>query len=150
MKALLIEDEEHKINDLSARLEGSGLLTAPLTLAKSVRQAVLQVSEKEFDLIVLDMALPTFSKEEVREGGVAQPVGGVEVLRTLQVCGRRAAVIIVTQYPDLMISGTKIRLSSAGKSISKRYDQNVLGAVLYSFNERNWGSAFDQLLEKLQ
>lgn len=147
MKILLVEDEEHKTTDLVNRLK----IIYPdhfLYLARSVREAVLEVLKREFDLVVLDMALPTFSDASRDEGGggVSQAIGGVEVLRTLQSAGRNCNVIVVTQYPEIIISGERVKLQQIGKVVSKRYGQNVLGAVLYSFKTPAWEENFDRLL----
>ncbi|AUW47509.1 response regulator [Rhizobium leguminosarum] len=148
MKVLLVEDEEHKTVDLKNRLRVHGVADSDLTFAQSVREAVLAVVTTTFDLVVLDMALPTFSKVRPDEGGggLAQAVGGVEVLRAMQASGKRAAIIIVTQYPDIILNGEKVKLQNVAKIISQRYEQNVLGGVLYSFNTPKWEAAFDGLL----
>ena len=150
MRVLLVEDEEHKTTDLVNRLKLSAVTSnkAPL-VARSVREAVLEVLSNNFDLIVLDMALPTFSGSAREEGGggVSQAIGGVEVLRALQSAGRSSNIIVVTQYPEITIGGERVKLSQISKVVSKRYGQRVLGAVLYSFKTPEWEASFDRLLE---
>ncbi|UHS55502.1 hypothetical protein [Agrobacterium vaccinii] len=150
MKVLLVEDEEHKTTDLLNRLKQSKVTnSSEPTVAKSVREAVLAVLGNTFDLIVLDMALPTFSGAGRDEGGggVSQAIGGIEVLRALQSTKKKASIIVVTQYPEIAVGGERVKLSQIGKVVSKRYDQNVLGAVLYSFKTPEWEANFDRLLE---
>lgn len=148
-KVLLVEDEEHKTNDLLRRLDASGF--AQPVIVTGVRDAVLAVMQKRFDLIVLDMALPTFAKDEAMSaGGVAQSMGGIEVLRALKSCGSKASLIIVTQYPEVLINGERIRLSSLTRLLATRYDQNVVGSILYSFKAPEWEAKFDNLLGRLR
>ncbi|WEK51824.1 MAG: hypothetical protein P0Y66_07565 [Candidatus Kaistia colombiensis] len=148
MRVLLVEDEEHKSVDLTNRLK-THLNAQNLCVAKSVREAVLAVLTKSFDLVVLDMALPTFSGAAREEGGggVSQAIGGIEVLRALQSTGKSTRIIVVTQYPEISVSGERVKLSQIGKVVSSRYGQQVLGAVLYSFKTPEWETAFDRLLE---
>lgn len=150
MNVLLIEDEQHKANDLKRRLLHCGISEKRLCTVSSVRDAVLTVLGSKFDLIVLDMALPTFSggKDGSGAGGVAQALGGVEVLRALAMGTETAKVIVVTQYPEIVIDGERVRLTSVGKTIQKRYGQEVLGAVLYSYNTPEWEAVFDRLVER--
>ncbi|ABD08013.1 response regulator receiver domain protein [Rhodopseudomonas palustris HaA2] len=152
MKVLLVEDEEHKANDLTARLYKLGIAKHDLTTVSGVRHAVLHVTEGHFSLIIVDMALPTFSdiSSEGSGGGDAQAVGGIEVLRALFAAGVSSTIIIVTQYPDIIVSGTRVRLTSAARVLSKKYKQNVLGAVLYSYKSPDWETAFDTLVRKAQ
>jgi ActR/RegA family two-component response regulator len=150
MKVLLVEDEEHKTTDLLNRLMDSAVTNdSEPVVAKSVREAVLAVLSDNFDLIVLDMALPTFSGSAREEGGggVSQAIGGIEVLRALQSSGKKSRIIVVTQYPEIAVSGDRVKLSQISKVVSKRYGQNVLGAVLYSFKTPEWEANFDRLLE---
>jgi DNA-binding NarL/FixJ family response regulator len=152
MKVLLIEDEEHKANDLTARLRAKGVAARNVVRVGGVRQAVLQVIEASFDLVIVDMALPTFSDstDDSGGGGTAQAVGGIEVLRALSAASVSTKVIIVTQYPDIIVGGNRVRLGQAARVLSKKYDQEVLGAVLYSYKTPEWEAAFDALLGKVK
>jgi len=148
MKVLVVEDEEHKSNDLVARLGQHGVGMQTITLANSVREAVLAVTQYNYDLIVLDMALPTFSKgaDSDQVGGLAQSSGGIEVLRTLHAVGAQARIIIVTQYPEIVINGVNAKPTQVAGIVAKRYGQEVLGTVIYSFNTPEWGRTFDRII----
>jgi CheY-like chemotaxis protein len=152
MKVLLIEDEEHKANDLTSRLLAKGVAERDLTRAIGVRQAVLEATEKKYDLVIVDMALPTFSSsgDDSSGGGAAQAVGGIEVLRALSNARMSTKIIIVTQYPDIIVSGQRVRLHQAARLLSAKYGQEVLGAVLYSYKTPEWEVAFNTLLGKLK
>lgn len=148
MRVLLVEDEEHKIAHLTECLaEEFG--SDGLTTVKSVRDAVRAVYQNNFDLIILDMALPTFA-ETSDGGGVAQAVGGVEVLRAMKETGRRCNVVVVTQYHDILINGEQIALKDVPRKIRDRYAINVLGAVLYSYASPAWRTNFLSLLRSVK
>jgi CheY-like chemotaxis protein len=146
MRVLLVEDEEHKIADLTERIIHAGVSKRDLVTVSGVREAVLQATGGSFDLVILDMALPTFSQGT--GGGVAQSVGGVEVLRALSAEGLSLKIIVVTQYPGIIIGGKNVPLSQIGKVASAKYGQEVLGAVLYKFKMPEWPEMFDALMEK--
>jgi CheY-like chemotaxis protein len=150
VKVLLVEDEEHKSMDLRKRIEA--VLENPrLTIKGGVRDAVIAVAVENFELIVLDMALPTFDGRARKvSGGEAQVVGGLEVLRALHATGKSTKVIIVTQYPDVVLGGNKVRLNQLPKTIAQKYNQDVLGAILYSFNSPQWEATFDSILGKIR
>lgn len=133
-KILLIEDEPHKREELLSYLSDLDLLEFDIQVCGSVRDAVLKVIESQYDLIILDMALPTFSSDgSGQDGGLDQALGGVEILRALQSQNKKSDVLIVTQHPDIMVSGKKVKLKTASKVLSKQYGQNVVGAVLYRY-----------------
>lgn len=148
MKILVVEDEEHKRNDLVRRLEKNGVESDDAEIVKSVREAVLRVCQQKYDLIVLDMALPTFSKETDTNqvGGLAQSSGGIEILRTLSANNIVTKIIIVTQYPEIIVNGINAKPSKAASIISERYKQQVIGVVIYSYDTPEWEEKFDRMV----
>lgn len=132
MKILLVEDETHKRDEMI--LCAREVLGRVPEIVDSVSSAVLKVMEDDYDLIILDMALSTFGDSAAdNKKGHDQAEGGVEVLRALKSSKKVAKVLIVTQYPDFYISGNKIKLKDSPKVILERYNQVVIGAVLYHY-----------------
>lgn len=132
MKVLLVEDEVHKREEVKqCVLEVYG--DSP-EIVDSVSSAVLKVIGEDFDLIILDMALSTFGDSaEDKIKGHDQAQGGIEVLRALKQAKKSVKIIIVTQYPDFYIGGKKVKLKDSPTIICEKYNQNVLGAVLYHY-----------------
>lgn len=150
MKILLVEDELHKREELTAALSQYYKNGVELIHVDSVHEAYWAASADEFDLIVLDMALPTFSSEGgAAERGHDQALGGVEVLRALKAKGTSSKVIIITQYPDVTVGGRRIKLSEAPDVLSNRYGQNVVGAVLYKYKSPHNASRLTSLLKAI-
>ena len=113
-----MEDEPHKKEELTASLEGFFKGEADLEHVDSVHAAYWAVSEHDYDLIILDMALPTFTAEgDAAERGFDQAQGGVEVLRALKV-------------------------------LSQRYGQDVVGSVLYKYRSPSNHTKLTALLKK--
>jgi CheY-like chemotaxis protein len=136
MKILLVEDEIHKRDEMQQCVyEVHGMLAETVD---GVNSAVLKVVEFDFDLIILDMALPTFgeSSDDMIKGH-DQAQGGIEVLRALKRAKKSTKIIIVTQYPDYYIGSEKVKLKDTPEIISRRYDQQVIGAVPYKYKSKN-------------
>lgn len=135
MRVLLVEDEVHKKEEISQCVRDT--LGISPEVVDSVRNAVLSVMASDFDLIILDMALPTFSVDgEEKSKGHDQAQGGIEVLRALKSKTKAAKIIIVTQYPDFPIAGKKVKLKDAKQVISEKYGQAILGAILYRYKSK--------------
>lgn len=132
MKILLVEDENHKRDELVKCIDEIFHLTPEVE--NSVSSAVAKVLEHNYDLIILDMALPTFGENsEDRKKGDDQAQGGIEVLRALNLKKRKAKIMIVTQHPDFYIGSKKIKLKDSPKIIRDKYSLEVIGAVLYQY-----------------
>ena len=143
---LIVEDDKFKADDLRKEIAKDW----DVTIVASVRDAVVRVLDDGFDAIVLDMALPTFTADSSSLSGTAQPQGGVEVLRALKFTQLGTPVIIVSQYPDLEIDGIFHSLEAAPKVLSERYGIEVVGAIVYDFQNRGWSDEFGRMLSRIQ
>jgi DNA-binding NarL/FixJ family response regulator len=131
---LLIEDERHKREELTSYIDAFYRGEATLVNVDSVREAILRIGNQPCDFIILDMALPTFSNsEEGAASGLDQALGGIEILRSLKSKKIRANIIIITQHPIITVAGKTYKLADAIPLLSKRYDQNVIGGVVYKY-----------------
>ncbi len=149
-KILLIEDEVHKKEELSGYLNEFITPVPQLDIEGSVRSAVVAVTDNDYDLIILDMALPTFSTDaDNYDGGRDQALGGIEILRTLKNLRKRATIIIVTQWPDISVEGKRTKLRHARTVLSKKYEQNVEAALLYKYKSSMNKTKLRDVLETL-
>jgi CheY-like chemotaxis protein len=151
MRILLVEDEVHKQEELTACLTEFYGEDLKLEHVDSVHAAYWSVSVNEFDLVILDMALPTFSAESsASERGHDQALGGVEVLRALKNQENKLKIIIITQYPEITIGGKRVKLSKAAGLLSERYGQEVIGGILYQYRSPSNQTKLTNLLKKMQ
>lgn len=149
MKVLLVEDEVHKRDEMKQCVQE--VYGFPPDIVDGVSSAVLKVMDVDYDLIILDMALSTFgeSADDMKKGH-DQAQGGIEVLRALKLAKKTTKVIIVTQYPDFYIGGTKVKLKDSPKIISDKYNQYVIGAVLYHYKSKSTLQRIMSILRALQ
>jgi CheY-like chemotaxis protein len=147
MMVLLVEDDEFKATDL-ARLLQEHLPTPQVTRAASVTSALRAITSDRFDLIVLDMSLPTFDLSGPGGGGSPQGQGGVEVLRLANRMRAEAQYIVVTQYPDIEIDGSDVPLQQAADRLSKRFALRVRACLPYEFDSDDWQHALTQTLSE--
>ncbi|MCH7374460.1 response regulator [Aeromonas sp. MR19] len=132
MRVLLVEDEIHKRDEIYKCV--IDVYNSPPEIVDGVSSAVLSVMKSDYDLIILDMALSTFGESsDDNKKGHDQVQGGIEVLRALKSTKKSTKIIIVTQYPDFYIGGTRVKLKDSPKIINERYNQSVIGAVLYHY-----------------
>ncbi|HFQ7887616.1 MULTISPECIES: response regulator [Enterobacteriaceae] len=135
MKILLVEDEVHKRDELIQCVKT--VYDIDPQIVDCVNDAVLAVINEDYDLIILDMALSTFSDSSGdNKKGHDQAQGGIEVLRALNSRKKETKIIIVTQYPDFYIGGVKVKLQNSIKVVKEKYNQNMIGAVLYTYKSK--------------
>ena len=82
MKILLVEDDHFKQELIEAALQ-ERYADISISLARSVQQAVKLIRTDIYELIVLDIALPSHDSKAGGAQPISQPAGGIEVLLEL-------------------------------------------------------------------
>lgn len=147
MRILLVEDDDYKSSDI-ARAIVKKLNNSEVIKAASVTSALRYVSSQSFDLLILDMSLPTFDLSGAGGGGSPQSQGGVEVLRLMKRRHLTAPVIVITQYPDIEFDGQEVPLARASKLLAERFQLPVLACLAYEFDRDTWRHDLSAVLER--
>lgn len=146
MKLLVVEDEGPKRENILTVLEGMGLRN-DVAKADSVASAIRSIRTEKFDLVILDMSLPTFDIAVGEDGGRPQGFGGVEVLRYMDRFKIATPVIVVTAYPAFSQGDTEIDLKSLREKLKAEHPSTFHDLVLYNSMFSTWR---DMLREKIE
>ncbi|MBD9573695.1 response regulator [Pseudomonas sp. PDM23] len=125
MRLLLVEDEGPKAEKIVSCLL-RGLDEPDIHVAKSVRSALKRLDQIPYDLVVLDMSLPTFDVSEDEHGGRPQGFGGVEVMRDMINYEVRTPVIVVTAYEHFIADGDEELAHGKESTIKELRDELCL------------------------
>lgn len=142
---LLVEDDAFKQKELEGALLEM-LPDAEVRVGRSVRQALSLLGERVYDLIVLDMALPSHEVRPAAAQPMSQPSGGVELLLELSYEERGDPVIIVTQYPEIEFNGRFYALQQFGRAFGRKASANLLGAVYFNVLDGGWRAELRRLI----
>ena len=112
---LVVEDNEYKRKRIVEVIK-SDFNDCIVTESYSFTSAWKFISEHVFDVILLDMSLPTFDKTDSDPGGVFRIFGGKELARKMGKRNVKSKFIFITQYkgPEL---GTIALLSNIMREI---------------------------------
>lgn len=146
---LVIEDDEFKATDI-LRLVREVIDDAMVNRAASVTSALRAITSGKFDLVIMDMSLPTFDLSGPGGGGSPQGQGGVEILRLARRLGTLSPFVVVTQYPDIDINGDNVPLEQAAKRLSDRFGLCVQACLPYEFDSDDWQDDFRASLERVR
>lgn len=147
MDVLLVEDDSFKQESI-ARLLSSMFEGVDIESVVDVRSAVKAVNRRSYDLIIIDMALPSHA---ITAGGGAPMsllTGGLEVVLELAALDRTDPAIIVTQYPEIEIGGKFFPVGRAAQEIGRRFGYQIAGCVEYSEDAAAWHPTFVKILQK--
>lgn len=145
MKILLIEDDEDKREDLLSFVKEN--LTENVTVARSIQSGKKALSEEEFDLILLDMTIPTFDISPTEEGGRTQAFGGRLILSQMIRKRILTKVVVVTLFDLFGRGDEEISLTELNNQLKDNFPQIYCGAVQYSVRMIGWK---EELLKKIK
>lgn len=148
LKVLLVEDDNFKSEEIQSLL----LQLEPrvhIRIARSVSSAVGAIQQTVFDLVVLDMALPSHTPTAGTGAPLSLLTGGLEVIFELQSLERKDPCLIITQYPEIEICGDFFPVQVAAQAIEENYGTAVLGCLEYSEAGSEWRSDFTAYYKKL-
>jgi CheY-like chemotaxis protein len=137
---LIVEDDAFKLQRISQCLER--LPDNPqMTIVTSVQAAVALLAKNQYDIILLDMALPS---HDIRSGGAPASSllsGGLEIIMELAFLRRQERVVIITQYPEIEIEGNLVSVDQAHAALRQLCDVNLAAVIHYKHEEASWEAA---------
>lgn len=147
-RVLVVEDDTFKSDDIQNCLRQVEPKT-DFVLSTSVAAAVLALQEERYDLIVLDMALP--SHPIVAGGGAPLSLltGGIEILFELQSMERSDSSVVITQYPDIEICGDFYPVSEAASAMHDKYEISVQACLEYSQTNDAWRTSLTKIYKNI-
>jgi CheY-like chemotaxis protein len=142
---LIIEDDEFKANNIKELIFSSGNYK-DILLVSSLVEAVEAVNKFDFGLVLIDMAIP--SHPVISGGGAPMSLltGGIEVLLELQSIEKTPPCIIITQFPDIEISGEFYSIEDAADVILSQLGCTVLKCIKYVEGSDSWKTLLKEVL----
>ncbi len=146
MKILLIEDNEHKrkkINDFINNLN----LDINIDLACSYTTGLNKAKTETYDLLILDMSMPTFDKTPNESGGRFRTFGGKEIIRQLKRKRKEVAFCIVSSYPKFSEDNNQtFSLEDIGKMLEEVSPEYYIGTIFYNTREIKWREDLEKII----
>lgn len=133
MKILIVEDEPFKLDDIRGVVEN--IAGSTITTATSLRTAMTELEDGDFDFVVLDMAIPSHTSDAGAVDTYSQPVGGLDVLLFLSSARRAERVAILTQHPTVEYDRRHVRLKELSGILASDGVSNVAGVIQHTEGE---------------
>lgn len=138
MRILMVEDEIPKQRHIASFLN-EVVCDLDLQVARSVNSAVEYLEAKSFDLVLLDMSLPTFDQDNDESGGRPQGFGGIEVAREMQMAGIRSKIVVITGYEVFPKGdGGQLNIGQLKADLQGEFGSLVVGVLHYNSALDEW------------
>ena len=136
LSVLLVEDSDHKrikVNELINEIPGE----VKLVEAQSFNSGSRALDQTEFDVVIIDMSLPTFDRSPTESGGRFRALGGRELARKIVRKGLSSRIIFFTQYDSF--SGTNAHtLKTLGELLAQECGDNFVALIHYDSSVSTW------------
>lgn len=146
MKLLLVEDDRNKLEQIRE------LVTSRFPLLKlddrfSYHHGAKSALTGEYDLILLDMSMPSFNASPSRSAGSPLHFAGREILRQMKRRNIKTKVVVVTQFDIFGEGKDRMSLEELTDELRRDYPDLFLGTVYYNPKQEQWKGELTRYIE---
>ena len=144
MQILLIEDNSNKLKQIK-RVLTEIHPESNIEEAYSFNSGVRKVYENKWNLIILDMSLPTYDITHTESGGDKKPVAGKNIMKRMLNRKIIVPVVIITQFETF--DDDRISLNSLNAEFQDGFKEIWKGTVFYGNDD--WSIDLKEILDKI-
>lgn len=148
MKVLIIEDNESKISKLREFLDDRFPETS-IAIAKSYQSGVKALQQGPYDLVLLDMTMPTFDLVEDNKGGRLRAFAGRDVLSKMKRRNMSYPVVVFTRFDVFGHESHTKTLEVLDKELHSEFQGIYKGYVFYDPTSTLWADALYKKTTKI-
>lgn len=145
MNTLIVEDDAFKSKQIEEAIAYK-YKNAIIFQATSLQDAIKLLYANSFEVVILDMAIPSHSDSGGTTDVYSQPVGGLDILLYLHYDNRKERVMILTQYPTIEYNREHIPLAKLKSRLEKDAILNLSAICLFG-EDGMWKSNLLRFLE---
>ncbi|PIA67635.1 response regulator [Pseudomonas sediminis] len=149
MNIYIVEDDLLKLGKIESYLSII-LPQAKLRNFGSFNSGLRACELKVPDLVILDMALPTFDRQPNRREGRLRPLGGYDLLRKLALKELATKVIVITQLTEFGDGIEEMSFGEISQTCLSEFPNIFLGSVYFGQASLDWQSKLHDLIKRLQ
>lgn len=142
MKILIVEDGEYKVDRVSNFIKDN-FENSECKVARSYSSANKEIVESTYDLIILDMSLPTFDKINGTGGGEFRDYGGMDIARQIKRRKIKSDFIFLTQHESFDKNET---IEDIHNKSLKTYDERYKGSIFYEHSGYEWKEKLERII----
>lgn len=147
IKILIIEDNPYKREKIKKVLSEITENKSNICEAYSFTSGWNAVNEHSYDLICLDMSLPTFDQDGQNSGGESRVFGGKEIARKMKRRKIISKFVVMTQYKKLSDEKSSETFDEIRSELLENYSDQCLEVLFYSNKHRDWAESLEKILK---
>ena len=145
---IVIEDDFKKKEDIRNFL-ASDMQIKNVVIKESYQSGLRELIKNNYDLLLLDMSIPTWDKSIDEPGGNFEKFGGYKILKEITRKKRPIKTILITMFDDFGESDTSITLNQLNNLLKNEFPEIYIGAVYYNTREEKWKKELSEFISNL-
>lgn len=146
---LLVEDNYHKRQKIIDFIN-SVFEHVIIQEAYSFTSGSKAISTTTFDIVMLDIGLPTYDKIGNESGGRKRMFGGREIARKIIRRNNEANIVFITQYDAFSDGGISLSFDELGEILSDECGTSFHGLIHYDSSKSAWKDSLNIVLNKIE
>lgn len=146
MKILIVENDSIKSGQLELFLSEHLGTNSDIKIRRSYQSGLETILSNNFDLLILDMSLPTFDITKEDDGGETLDRGGEVILQEMEREGIKIKSVIVTQYEEF----DDVSLEEIDNSLKNEFSDFYLGCIYYNIIQMDWQKELKNIIDNLK
>ena len=148
MEILIVEDDENK------RMQTSGFIKdlvadVRIDTANALQSGLRKIIGGYFDLIILDMSMPTFDIDLHEDGGRMQAYAGREILWQMERREIEIPVVVLTQFDVFGKGDDALTLRELDETLRTTHSNIYKGSVYYDVAMGTWKDKLRNAIQDL-
>lgn len=149
MKILIVEDNIYKRNKIVSFLKSIAKDIGIIDEASSYSSSIELINNNCYDLLILDMSIPSYDIKDKESGGRFRAFGGKDILKHLKRKKMLLPFIIITQYTTFSEHDDNITLDEIKKEIHCKFNDYYLNTIFYDTTSLLWKEELEYEVNKL-
>jgi CheY-like chemotaxis protein len=137
LKILVVEDNDHKLNKIVDFIKVSSV-EANIEVSRSFTSGWNKSQANNYDLICLDMSLPTFDKSDTESGGRFRVFGGKEIAKKIKRKNIKSKFLFITHYKNFSDNNKNYSFDELKRELLSEYKGLCLDVIFYSNKTSEW------------
>jgi CheY-like chemotaxis protein len=146
VRILIVEDDLNKRQQLVDFLKSSGT-DNELTERSSYQSGLKAALSGRFDVILLDMTMPTFDRSENEPSGKVRHFAGRDFLEQMKLRGLAMPVIVFTGFETFGEEGERMSIEALRSQLSLNFGEVYVAMVYYHPGITTWKAALTAALK---
>jgi len=145
-KILFVEDNAHKrtrVIECINSIDGSIVIEE----AWSFTSGCQKIDSMPYDLLLLDISLPTFDRTSTESGGRFRVFGGREIARKVLLNDLPTKIAFITQFNAFSDKGNSYTFEALQEKISSELKEKYLGMIYYNSAISTWRDELSKIVK---